>query len=222
MSKIPIIINNFNRLTSTKRLADDLYILGYSNIHILDNNSTYPPLLDWYKDCGYVVKRLEENQEFLAIYNSGYINEFINEPWVAYTDCDIELNPNTPYNFIEILIEKTEKYNYTKGGLALKISDLPDNPYSQHYKGWEEKYWENEVEPNVYKAQVDTTFCVIKPGLPFDYQAIRVGGNMTAKHCPWYTDFNNLDEEEKYYLATSSDKSSYKRFYQNHLKTNKL
>ncbi len=215
---LPIVINNFNRLTTTKKLADDLSNLGYSNIHILDNASSFPPLLDWYSSCPYIVKRLDSNQEFLSVYNSGYINEFIKDPWIAYTDCDIELNSECPGGFIEKLIALTEKYGRTKGGLALRIDDLPNNSYTEHYRNWEARYWVNKLEDDVYDGHVDTTFCVIKPGIPFDYQAIRVAGNMTAKHVPWYTDFSNMNEEEKYYLATSSDNSSYKRFYQAYIK----
>lgn len=220
MFDIPIVINNFNRLSTTKKLADDLNTLGYTNIHILDNNSTYSPLLAYYENCPYIVKRLDSNMEFLAIYNSGYINEWLGKrEWIAYTDCDIELNPNTPKDFIETLIKTTEKYHKTKGGLALKIDDLPDNEYANHYKIRErDAHWSKELEKDVYDACVDTTFCVIKPGLPFDYQAIRIAGDFTARHIPWYTNFSNLDEEELYYLSTSSDNSSYKRFYHAYMK----
>lgn len=40
---IPIIINNFNRLTCLQRLIASLEVRGYHNIYIIDNNSTYPP-----------------------------------------------------------------------------------------------------------------------------------------------------------------------------------
>jgi hypothetical protein len=226
--KIPIILNNFNRLKLTKRLAEDLYNLGYRNIHILDNNSTYPRLLEWYdsKECNskFIVKRLGENLKALSIYNSGYINNWLDnnsafgkQKWIAYTDSDLVLSPLTPKNFIYELIRLAEKYGKTKAGLALQIYDLPNNPYADHYKNWETKYWQQEIEKNVYEAHIDTTFCVIKPGLPFDYGAIRVGGNMTAIHQPWYTDFNNLDEEEKYYLEHCTENSTYKRYYNNEI-----
>lgn len=214
MSDFPIIINNFNRLSTTRKLVEDLNNLGYINVHILDNNSTYPKLLEWYDSNSCIVKRLSENMQWLAIYNSGYINEFLNKyPWVVYTDSDIELNPLTPPGFVEKIVHLLEKYNRTKGGLALRIEDLPNNEYANHYREWESKYWLNRMEEDVYDAHIDTTFCVIKPGVAFDYQALRVGGNMTAKHVPWYADFDNLDEEELYYITHSSDWSTYKRFY---------
>ena len=47
--QIPIVINNFNRLGYLKRLIASLESRGYKNIHIIDNNSTYPPLLEYYE-----------------------------------------------------------------------------------------------------------------------------------------------------------------------------
>lgn len=41
--EIPVIINNFNRLTTLKQLTKALVDRGYTNIYILDNASTYPP-----------------------------------------------------------------------------------------------------------------------------------------------------------------------------------
>lgn len=211
MSDIPIIINNRNRLTTTKKLADNLYSLGYTNIHILDNNSTYPPLLEWYKECSYRVKRSDKNLGQLAIYNSGYINEF--KGWVAYSDSDIELNPNTPRGFIEQMIGIAEKYNKLKVGLALRIDDLPTNLHAARFKLWEQPHWTKEIEKDVYEAFVDTTFSIIKVGQPFQYQALRIAGDLTARHIPWYQDYDNLSEEERYYIDhSSSEFSTTKRF----------
>lgn len=211
MIDIPIILNNFNRLTTTKKLADDLYKLGYTNIHILDNDSTYQPLLDWYDKCPYTVVRLGKNLGQLAIYNSDYINKF--QGWVAYSDSDIELNLLTPKGFIEKMISTAEKYNKIKAGLALRTDDIPDTRYGLYVKWQEEKYWKRELEKDVYDAHVDTTFSVIQVGLGFTYEAVRLSGDMTARHMPWYLDYENLSEEELYIIEHSnSEFSTTKRF----------
>lgn len=208
---IPIVVNNFNRLTTTRKLCDDLSSLGYRNIHILDNNSTYPPLLEWYNSCPYTVKRLDNNSGQLAIYNSDYINQF--SGWVAYSDSDISLGENTPPDFIEYMIKIAEKYNYNKVGLALQMNDLPDTPYGNYVKIHEAKFWKNELEKDVFVSDVDTTFCIIKVGVCFDYKALRIGGKLTAKHLPWYLDYSNLSQEEKYVIDNSdSTFSTTKRF----------
>lgn len=202
MFNTPIIINNFNRLTTTKKLVEDLKSRGYTNIHILDNNSTYPPLLNWYDTNPCIIKRLDTNVGNLAIYNSDYINEF--KGWVAYTDSDIELTDKVPPFFLQSMMNVADKYGRNKVGLSLMIEDLPDTHYGNIARQWEQKYWDNPLEKDVYEAHVDTTFCIIKQGLPFTYEALRLGGDYTVRHIPWYLDYQNLSEEEKYVMQHSS------------------
>ena len=52
MKNIPIVILNRDRLYP---LIDQVNVLrqkGYNNITIIDNQSTYQPLLEWYKQDG--------------------------------------------------------------------------------------------------------------------------------------------------------------------------
>ncbi|HWA33283.1 MAG TPA: hypothetical protein VG737_04090, partial [Cyclobacteriaceae bacterium] len=58
---IPIIINNFNRLTFPVLLIQFLEKCGYNKIVILDNYSTYPPLLEYYRTCPHEVIRSKRN-----------------------------------------------------------------------------------------------------------------------------------------------------------------
>lgn len=217
-SSIPIIINNRDRLTTTRRLAERLKELRYENITILDNASTYAPLLQWYKECPFNVRMLNENVGQLAGYNRGEIGKYPSGSWVVYTDSDIELSEDTPHNFISYMALKAEQYHFSKIGLALKIDDLPDAEYPNWVKGWESKYWEQKIEPDLYIAHVDTTFCLVKAGLPFSYSALRLGGRYTAKHIPWYLDYSNLSEEEQYVVDHSSTEySSTSRFVKSRL-----
>ena len=66
--QIPIIINSFNRLTTLKQLISSLEQRGLTNIYILDNNSTYPPLLEWLKKSPYEVIHLPGNLGFKALW----------------------------------------------------------------------------------------------------------------------------------------------------------
>jgi hypothetical protein len=218
---VPIVINNLNRLSTTKELVYHLQRLGYFNIHIIDNGSTYKPLLEWYYwETGIEVLRTE-NLGQLAVYNSGLTKVLKDEgnDWFVYSDSDIELNSNTPKGFIERMIELAEKYNIPKVGLAINIKELPLTELGEEIFNWESKYWKQQIEEDVYKADVDTTFCVIQTDKSFQYEALRIAGDFTCKHKPWYTDFDNLSEEEKYYLDNVSEEySGYKRHYLRHLK----
>ena len=78
-----------------------------------------------------------------------------------------------PDDFIEKFILLLQKYpKALKAGFSICIDDLPD-----HYKlkekviEWESVFWKEEIEPNIFKALIDTTFAVYKPyfiGEPID------------------------------------------------------
>lgn len=68
--EIPFIINNFNLLTTLIQLTESLTSRVYTRIFILDNASTYPPLLDYYQTSPSTVFRLKENLGFKALWKS--------------------------------------------------------------------------------------------------------------------------------------------------------
>lgn len=152
----------------------------------------------------------------LALYDSEIINQFKSGSWVAYTDSDIDLD-DIPYYFINTMAEKAVKYGFSKIGLSLRIDDLPDTQYANWVKGWESKFWDKKLEDNLYVADVDTTFSLVKVGLPFMYNALRLGGEYTVKHTPWYLDYENLSEEEEYVIKHSDATYSTTRRFVNPL-----
>lgn len=208
---IPIVINNRNRLTMLKGLIDSLVERGYTNIHILDNQSTYEPLLDYYKECPYTIHYLPDNMGQAALWVSGTIRQFKKLPYIVYTDSDIELNPNTPKGFIEQLARLIPLYNVSKAGLAIEYRDLPDTPANRQSVKIEERYWGHRLlHPllEVYKTYIDTTFAVIKTDITYSWKhpAVRVAGDYLCRHLPWYLDYNNLNEEEQFYLTQADSR----------------
>jgi len=85
---IPIFINNYNRLTTTTLLINSLQKRGYNNIHILDNKSTYPPLLEFYKTTNCKVHFLKKNYGSKAYWKSNLWLSYLNSHFV-YTDSDV-------------------------------------------------------------------------------------------------------------------------------------
>ncbi len=205
--EIPIIINNYNRLSMLSKLIDSLTVRGYHNIHIIDNASTYPPLLEWYESCPYKVFRLDENVGHLAFWETGIYKQFWGQ-YIAYTDSDMEIIPECPDDFIERFVSLLDKYPYVlKVGFSIAIDDLPDCfDKKDAVQDWESQFWKREIEPEVYIAPIDTTFAVYKPYFKgeivyFKSKYLRTGYPYTIRHLPWYKDSANLDEEELYYLS---------------------
>jgi hypothetical protein len=99
-----VIINNRNRLSTTKKLVEDLLERNTKQIWILDNASTYEPLLDWYKTLPKEVEvKRYGNEGYLALFSTNLINQ-IEEEWCFYTDSDIELNPKMTKDYQEVML----------------------------------------------------------------------------------------------------------------------
>ena len=156
MKDIPIIINNFNRLTSTRNMYEFLKNRNFSNIVILDNASTYPPLLNWYRTLEKTeVVNFEVNIGAHCLFDSGYLKNNVTSEYLVYTDADLELNDRIRVDFLEIMKSFLLKYDEKKIGLALKIDDVPVNCYRNCISGsieWERQFWVNELEKDVYRA----------------------------------------------------------------------
>lgn len=202
-NSIPIIINNFNRLDCLKILLNRLEELGLKNIIILDNDSTYPPLLDFYSETSHRVVYLRKNLGYMALWKSDFFKEVENTYYV-YTDPDVVPVEDCPQNFLAHLQGLLKKYpKYEKIGLGLKIDDLPDF-YANKEKviAWESGFWKKELEPGVFDAHVDTTLALYRPfaqGNAEECPAMRTGGIYMARHLPWYADTKNPSEEDVYY-----------------------
>ena len=198
----PIVINNRNRFTTTKNMVEHLFRLNNSQeIIILDNDSSYEPLIKWYKEIEKKVDiRYLKNEGHLALWSSAIYKEL--GDYFIYTDSDLELNENMPDDFQLVMYNLLQKYEMKKVALAIKIDDLPNHyRYKNQVIRNEQNWWKEEVEPNIYKADTDTTFALMRNVGDNPFKSLRIGRNeFVCRHIPFYIDLDNLDEEEKYYI----------------------
>lgn len=202
---IPIIINNFNRLSFLQKLIASLENRNLKNIYILDNNSTYPPLLEYYKTIPYEVIHLSKNVGHLAIWETPVYKRFYKDYYV-YTDSDVEIIDECPLDFLQMFIEEMKSnIKVDKIGLGLKIDDLPNHfENKQKVIEWEKQYFEKSFNKFFNKADVDTTFALYRPRLTHGANRYLIMFRSTfpyeIRHLPWYIDFKKLSDEEKYYI----------------------
>lgn len=202
----------FNRLTWPKMMAEYLSDTGCQVI-LIDNCSTYPPLLEWYQKCPYKVYRFHENHGHLVLWNSGLINEF-DEQYYAVTDPDLDLS-EVPKDYWDVLMKSLLKNSdITKCGLSLRIDDLPDNKFTEKIIENEIPYWNGpKTEDGFTLAGVDTTFAVydrnrMKGECQF-YKCLRSPFPYTARHLPWYLTSQSIDFEELYYMQNATNVSTF-------------
>jgi hypothetical protein len=212
INEIPVIINNFNRLDSLKKQLAWLEKIEQRNIFIIDNCSDYQPLLDFYKTTPYTVFKLDENVGFLSIWKT-IIFKLFKKTYYIYTDSDILPVETCPLNAIVYFYNLLQKYpNIDKVGFALKIDDLTSTHILKDLVlVWEKKYWDNEIEKNVYISPIDTTFALYRPSAKggSELSALRTGGEYIARHLTWYIDPANLTDEDLHYINTANESSSW-------------
>lgn len=201
---IPIIINNRNRLTYLKQLIDWLTERGYSNLIVLDNDSSYPPLLKYYQTCPAKIIYLNENLGFMALSKIDLYAQ-VRKGFFVYTDPDVVPIDDCPEDFLEYFYKIMKKYPSTvKVGFSLKIDDLPEwYEKKQKVLEHESAFWNNVIGENLYLASIDTTFALHRPFSrisTYRSRMIRVGFPYQMHHLPWYIDSDNLSEEESYYI----------------------
>ena len=198
---IPIVIicyNNYKYVENTLKQIASINKDYYTNIIILNNMSTCSDTTAYLHNADVkVINNVGNFGPWITPTNNRQIYDLLPDKYII-TDPDLKFNPNIPSNFIEILASLSDKYKTSKIGFALDITDhdkfYPTTEYMANLsiRDWELRFWENKMDDDgeyeIYKADIDTTFCLmnkanIEAGI--DLQ-IRVAGNFTAKHIPWY------------------------------------
>jgi hypothetical protein len=214
---IPIIVVCYNNYKYVENMIGQIIRVNSNlekNIIILDNKSTCEETINYLRSVqNRVIFNTENNGPWITREKNKIIYDQMPSKFIL-TDPDLELNPNLPHNFVEILVELSELYGCDRIGFALDISDS-DKMLPGYYasgmdiKTWEEQFWGNKIQNTQYElyyAPIDTTFVLITK----DYHPIniRVAGNFTAKHLPWYRENKLFNIYENFILNTKTTKIS--------------
>jgi tetratricopeptide (TPR) repeat protein len=201
---VPIVINSRDRCSCLRELIAWLRWAGYTNIAILDNDSTYPPLLEYLREVEQtiVVFRSKHNYGPRALWSSGVVN-LVSEVAFVYTDPDVVPTEDCPRDAILVLADLLTKHRHAaKAGLGIRIDDIPDTyEHKAAVRSWEAQFWQRPLPGNCYDASVDTTFALYRPGSWHHVRAVRSGPPYLVKHLPWYVDSSKPTAEDQYYAA---------------------
>lgn len=211
MIQVPIIINCRDRITHLAKLVSWLEKIGQERIYLLDNDSTYPNLLDYYAQSPHQVIKLNENIGHNAPWVSGTVNTYCSDFYIV-SDPDIVPIEACPDDAIDFFYSILQRYNYCrKIGFGLSLDDIPESyAFKSQVLKWEKQFWQYPLEHMVFSAPVDTTFALYRPGTTSGIEAsLRTGHPYTARHTSWYIDSKNLTEEEQYYRANAKENESH-------------
>lgn len=198
-----VYINNRNYLTWPKNMVEVLQIQGH-DVEIIDNASTYQPLLDWYDSNVVKVHRLDQNLGPSSPWLSGVI-DYSN--YYVITDPDLDIS-DIPDDWDEFLIKGLNKYGCGKCGFSLDETKIPpSNPawipdeFNLYPDGDHPARWGSHIKlgRGYINYPIDTTFALYHPNIQNHFiGGIRTDRPYTARHLPWHI---VLDEtkDEKYY-----------------------
>lgn len=200
----PVVVIVRDRLSCLERLVDWLEDHGVDEIHLVDNDSTYPPLVAYLETSPHRVWRVGGNLGHRAPWIIGIVAELSARGPFVVTDPDVLPAPSCPDDVFEHLARLLDRYpGVDKVGLGLRIDDLPaEFVHRDSVVTWEERFWHDEAEPGVYRAPVDTTFALYRATASHDFtNALRTGPPYVAHHLPWYADSSSPTDEDRYYRA---------------------
>lgn len=208
---VPIIIISFNNYKYVDNTIKQLIQINPTLepfLIIMDNASQDPDTKEYLKNTTVrVIFNSYNNGPWITSSRNTHVFNELPEKFII-TDPDFQFNAKMPANFIEIMLMLSDKYNTDKIGLAISLEN-PEKMYQDVYCAgktiveWETQLWQNRIkdpEYELYNAAIDTTFCLINKSNISNLH-IRIAGNFTAVHLPFYIEnpILTLDEEYKMY-----------------------
>lgn len=203
---IPVFIISRDRVASLAKLVSWLEAEGMRNIIIVDNDSTFPALVEYLAATPHSVVQLGRNVGHTAPWDTGLVEKLAkNRPFIV-TDPDVVPEAQACGAIQHMCWLLNRHPDCVKVGLGLRIDDLSD-----HYEmkksviAHESRYWVNPVPGGAFYAPVDTTFALHRAGTGYCVlPALRTDAPFLARHDPWYMDSKNPPAEFVYYRDNAS------------------
>lgn len=203
--KYKALIITYNRLFLPVNMANFLSEHGISPVFV-DNNSDYPPLLEYYKITPYQVVLCDKNWGYKVVWEQDVLKKLGITGNYIVTDPDLDLT-GIPDDFLSVLEEGLRRYpQFDKCGFSLEINDLPPTDFCP--AGYEKQFWQHPLDDRYFAAPIDTTFALYKKPI-HSFNALRTNRPYTARHMPWYYfDFDDMPIDEQYYFRTTKESHS--------------
>lgn len=172
---------------------------------IVDHGSTWPSAVAW-------LKQLEDRGTEVLYRGGGHPRHmwdwgpFLDSRGTSryvVTDPDVVPSHKCPLDWPRRLSGLLDEYpGSAKAGLGLRIDNLPAH-YSRRQQviDWEDQFWQDEVEPGVYRAPLDTTLAMYRERSRFELDGLRTGDPYVADHLAWHENLDDLPPETLYYYS---------------------
>lgn len=198
----PIFVLSFNRVSVLRQLIDWLKYAEMTNLTIIDNHSTYPPLLEYYETLTDVkMMMLPENHGHDVFWKLGW--HLHQQERFIVTDPDVVPDPMCPKDLVLRMHMIADTYKPAKVGPGIRIDNIPDHYALKDLMLRSEcGYWDGSrrAHGGCFEAALDTTFALYEPGAgKWDGRHFRLDFPYVINHLPWHEDLSKPNPERDYY-----------------------
>lgn len=210
---VPVYVTSFNLLTWLQAACARIARMPGARVVVVDNASSYEPLLDWYRDCPYPVYRCHENLGPHAAWRSGAVWDWKGSDRYAVTDPDLDLD-DVPADALARLAEAFDRWPTVRAaGLSLRTDDVPaDFAYRDEAREWEAQYQTERLGHGFFNAVPGgRTFALYdrrrpRSGSGGPVTEVRAEAPYAARHRPWYLNTADLPAEYLQYAKKARPK----------------
>ena len=193
----------FNRFTWAIKMCEKFDSAGLEVI-LIDNKSTYPPCLEWLKNCNYKVEPGTNNYGPWEFMRTDLFTKYPDRYFfLADSDYDISQVPDDFPEFLMKGLLNTIHPEVWKSGLSVEIEDLSKNEYTKQIYEHEISFWQTEVDDlGFYHSWVDVGIALYDRTRRKSnwYDALRAPRPYTCQHLDWYLTPETIREEDIYYF----------------------
>lgn len=199
-----------DRVSCLTKLVTWLESVGQEQIYLIDNESTYEPLLEYYDKSPHTVVKMGGNTGHTGIWLHGTIDKYAEGKRFIVSDPDIipiEECPIHVVDYFNLLLDMHP--DRTKIGFGLWLEDIPEHyKFRQDVLEYESRFANyHRPQKDLYFAPIDTTFALYREGATQDISfSARTDYPYCARHLSWYIDSNNPGEEEEYYIEHANSR----------------
>jgi hypothetical protein len=213
---IPIFLIARDRVTCLSELAK--WCEGQLDpIVIIDNDSTYPPLLEWYRTCPYKVIFLGKNLKKWSPWRSGIVQSMKGDEFYIVSDPDVLPVDECPRDWLELFKEALTRYKeIIKVGFGLTAGN-EDNPVQSRARTWAKKiqsatyrkdkrFWSWGIDSTFALYRSSQSSLIDKKRILLSKPALRSKPPYVAAHEGWHLDIECLSEELRYYYRHAQNR----------------
>ena len=141
--RVPVFIPVRDRVTPLRAVIEWLERAGHDEIWLIDNASTYGPLVELLDSTVHRVVRLDRNLGHRSPFLSGVVQREAAGRHFVITDPDVVPDGDCPLDAVAHFREILDRYpEIDKVGFGLRIDDLPVGyPLVDEVAAWEKRFW---------------------------------------------------------------------------------